>query len=152
VRIGAPHSWNTVKMWLNPNTTVHFPSQLPLPTYTKKCPDIPRLPTYTLPPTGEFWKQFPSAKLPSFPSSAINFSRLREIITYCRHRLDINQTKRAEKVISDLHTGSAVPFTCRLPPIRVNNTPSVIDHGEEFTDTLGWWIKQGMYQISQYKC
>jgi len=46
-------------------------------------------------------------------------------------------------VLHDLEYGSVVPFTRILPPLRVPNTFSVVQHGEEFTDVLAWWIRCG---------
>ncbi len=43
----------------------------------------------------------------------------------------------------DLQSGSVVPFVSVLPSITVPNTASVVLHGEEFTDVLAWWIRNG---------
>jgi hypothetical protein len=50
---------------------------------------------------------------------------------------------RADRVVHDLQFGSTVPYKSALPALRIANTPSVSVHGEEFTDTLAWWIRQG---------
>jgi hypothetical protein len=50
---------------------------------------------------------------------------------------------RAEKVVQDLQTGSAVPFSKPLPAARIPNNASVVENGEEFTDTLAWWLQKG---------
>jgi len=55
----------------------------------------------------------------------------------------MGQNIRADRVIHDLESGSPVPFSTTLPPARINNSASVLLHGEEFTDTLAWWIRQG---------
>jgi hypothetical protein len=56
---------------------------------------------------------------------------------------NMDQRIRAERVLTDLEHGSAVPLLVDLPAARIPNTPSVTKHGEEFTDTLAWWIRQG---------
>lgn len=45
--------------------------------------------------------------------------------------------------MEELTHGVRVPFTCILPALRSTNSASTISHGDEFTDTLAWWIKQG---------
>jgi hypothetical protein len=57
--------------------------------------------------------------------------------------MSIDQNLRADRVIKDLQEGSAVPLSKSLPAARIPNTSSVSEHGEEFTDTLAWWIKKG---------
>ena len=143
VRTGIPAAWNTVRRWLNSKTTANFTTP-PAPSVpNKKCPDIPALSSYTLPPPPDFWKIFPIKKLPSHPSSVINYVRLGSIIKKYRSSLSMGQNIRANRVIQDLKHGSPVPFFSALPAARINNSTSVTIHGEEFTDTLAWWIRQG---------
>jgi len=128
---------------MDPETMITFRRPPVAPDSAKKCPDIPQLPTYRMPPPPEFWKKFPAARLPSHPSSLIDFRHLREIIDWFKPRMDCTQKLRADKVLHDLQHGSTVPFRSPLPAIHIPNTPSVEAHGEAFTDTLGWWIRQG---------
>jgi len=114
-----------------------------LKEHTKKCPDIPVLHSYYLPPHPAFWKSFPSHSLPSSPSSIINVPRLSALIKHHRHSLSLDQKIRADRIVKDLTDGSAVPFSSSLPAARIPNNSSVTEHGEEFTDTLAWWIRQG---------
>ena len=130
-------------MWLNPETEVFFPPPPTLKISEKKCPAVPVLHSYRLPPPPAFWKNFPSHRLPSHPSSVINVQRLRAIIQGHRSNLSMDQSFRADRVLTDLKSGSVVPFTSILPAARIPNTPSVQEHGEEFTDTLAWWLKKG---------
>jgi hypothetical protein len=58
-------------------------------------------------------------------------------------KLTLSQRIRAETLISELTHGSPAPLSSELPPIRVSNTKSAILHGEEFTDTLGHWLRKG---------
>jgi hypothetical protein len=143
VRTGIPAAWNTVRRWLNSKITAKFTTP-PAPSVpNKKCPDIPTLSSYMLPPPPDFWKIFPIKKLPSHPSSVINYVRLGSIIKKYRSSLSMGQNIRANRVIQDLKHGSPVPFLSALPSARINNSTSVTVHGEEFTDTLAWWIRQG---------
>jgi len=143
VKTGIPRDWTTIRRWLNPKTKISFPTPPSTVSGTKKCPDIPTLSSYEVPPQPAFWKIFPSKRLPSHPSSSINYLRLNAIIKDYRSHLSLGQKVRAERVIRDLEHGSSVPFTHTLPAIRIQNTPSVLVHGMEFTDTLAWWIRQG---------
>jgi hypothetical protein len=65
------------------------------------------------------------------------------LIKHHRYSLSIDQKIRADRTTKDLTEGSAVPFSAPLPAARIPNNSSVTDHGEEFTDTLAWWIRQG---------
>jgi len=143
VRTGIPGNWHTVGRWINTTKTVKFDTP-PAPSVpNKKCPEVPALPSYNLPPPPGFWKLFPIKKLPSHPSSIINHVRLAAIVKHHRCSLSMGQNIRADRVIRDLEQGSPVPFAHALPAARINNSTSVIIHGEEFTDTLAWWIRQG---------
>jgi hypothetical protein len=143
VRIGIPHSWHTVERWLNTNSTIRFPAPPAQKSAVKKCPDVMILKTYYTPPPPDFWKSFPSLKLPSHPTSVINVQRLSALIHEHRISLTLDQQVRADKVVRDLQEGSAVPFAAPLPAARIPNNSSVVEHGEEFTDTLAWWIRKG---------
>jgi hypothetical protein len=142
-KTGIPGDWHTVRRWINPTTRVRFGTPPAPSIHKKKCPEIPTLHSYKLPPPPGFWKLFPIKKLPSHPSSIINYVRLSAIIQQHRSHLTLDQNIRADRVIQDLKSGSPVPFSSVLPPARINNSASVVVHGEEFTDTLAWWIQQG---------
>jgi hypothetical protein len=143
VRTGIPREWNTIRRWLNPGTKIVFPTPPAATSGNKKCPDIPTLPTYQVPPPPSFWKEFPSKRLPSHSSSVINYMKLGAIIKKHRSGLTLGKNFRADRVLHDLEHGSSVPFTSTLPAARIPNTPSVTAHGMEFTDTLAGWIRQG---------
>jgi hypothetical protein len=132
-----------VERWLNLDTSVRFPAPPPLKPVSKKCPDVTVLNTYYTPPPPDFWKSFPSLRLPSHPASVINVQRLSALIKEHKQDLSLDQILRADKVVKDLQEGSAVPFRIPLPAARIPNNSSVVEHGEEFTDTLAWWIRKG---------
>ncbi len=115
MRLGLPYNWNTVEKWLNPRTKVLYPPPPRLKPFSKKCPDVPALYSYYLPPSPDFWKSFPSHRMPSQPSSVINVQRLAALIQDQKKVLSLDQKNRADRVT----------------------------HGEEFTDTLAWWIRKG---------
>ncbi len=143
LKLGLPFAWSTIADWLNPKKIIFFPAKKPHTPATKKCPDIPQLSSYRAPPGSGFWRCFPFKNIPSHPSSLVNFRRLHEIISHNRNVLSLEQRIRADKVVHDLQSGSVVPFVSVLPSITVPNTASVVLHGEEFTDVLAWWIRNG---------
>lgn len=57
--------------------------------------------------------------------------------------LNSSQKLRGQQVLDELTFGVRIPFKCVLPSIRSSNTASTTVHGDEFTDTLAWWIRQG---------
>jgi hypothetical protein len=141
--MGIPLSWQTVKNWMKPERDIFFP---PAPTHkpsAKKCPEIQPLSSYKLPPPADFWRSFPSTVLPSHPNSVLNHVRLRGIIDSQYNLLSFGQRVRSDRIIQDLENGAAAPFRSELPGARNPNTPSVVSHGEEFTDTLAWWVRCG---------
>jgi hypothetical protein len=140
--LGIPYNWSTVEKWLNPRTNIMYPPPPSLKPLTKKCPDVATLKTYYTPPPPEFWKSFPSLRLPSQPASVINVQRLAALIHDHRNSLPFDQRIRADRVVNDLQYGSAVLFSVVLPAARTPNNSSVVEHGEEFTDTLAWWIRK----------
>jgi hypothetical protein len=143
LKLGLPFAWSTIADWINPKKLIFFPAKKPHLPAAKKCPDIPQLPSYRIPPASGFWRCFPFKNLPSHPSSLVNFRRLREIISMNRNGLSLEQKIRADRVVRDLESGSSAPVISALPAIQVPNTASVVLHGEEFTDILAWWIRCG---------
>jgi hypothetical protein len=53
------------------------------------------------------------------------------------------QINRANRTVHEIKNGCAAPMIDELPTIRVPNTKSTIDFGEEVTDTVAWWIRSG---------
>jgi hypothetical protein len=135
--MGMPFAWPTIAQWMDPKRNIFFPAKKLHKPAEKKCPDIPVLPSYRLPPQREFWRHFPSSHLPKNLSSLVNFRRLHEIVKENEKVLSLDQRIRAGRVLHDLEHGSVVLFTRILPPLRAPNTFSVVQHGEEFTDVGG---------------
>ncbi|MEI6398127.1 MAG: hypothetical protein WCO71_05090, partial [Pseudomonadota bacterium] len=140
-RLGLHADWSVTARWFHPHVPLFFPTCNPPTQKPKKCPDIPTLPTYRSPPSQDFWASFPFHPLPSLPTSPIDHQALEDIVQECSHLLTPAQLRRAESVILDLRQGSDIPLLFPVPGIKVPNANSVALHGEEFTDTLGWWIR-----------
>jgi hypothetical protein len=115
---------------------------VPVPA-KKKCPDIEKLPTYDRPPGQSFWKTFPSRSLPKNPVSNVDYKRLKSLVNTVSSQLTDSQILRANRTIHELENGCAAPLKYELPGIRVPNTKSASEFGEEFTDTVAWWIRSG---------
>jgi hypothetical protein len=128
---------------MDPNVSILFPPPPVQKPLSKKCPDIETLSTYTMPPPQGFWRTFPSRPLPSSPVSNIDFGRLKTLAETVAPFFTESQVVRAERTVYELQHGSTAPLLYELPGIRVPNTRSAAEHGEEFTDTLAWWIRCG---------
>jgi hypothetical protein len=129
--------------WLNPNISIFFPSASEHVPAKKKCPDVPTLTSYSLPPDPKFWEIFPAAPLPKKPVSPVIAASIQNISKDLSQFMTQSQSVRAATVVSELTNGSAAPLLLDLPPIRVQNAKSVLNFGEEFTDTLAHWIRKG---------
>lgn len=140
---GLPADWSVVEAWMDISGPVRIPSA-PLPhSWKRKCPNVPTLPTYSKPPPENFWKTFPARSLPVSPSTPMLPAVLETLLSDLAPLLTTTQRERGSKVLEELTHGVKVPFTCILPPLRSTNSASTITHGDEFTDTLAYWIQQG---------
>ncbi len=132
-----------VHNWLyrhNPITVQE--SEEPVP-YNPKCPDVPTIPTGRFPPPSSSWENFPSRELPAQPTTPINVPVLEEIVSKYENRMSNRQYTRAKASLTDMVQGALAPLRIELPPIRVNNSPTVSAHNKDFSDTVAWWIRQG---------
>jgi len=103
--------------WLNPNISIFFPSDARKTAGNKKCPDIPVLPSYELPPDPGFWEFFPKSNLPVEISTPINVPELENITVYLTPHPTQDQKERAGLLISELRSGSPAPIMEELPAI-----------------------------------
>jgi hypothetical protein len=140
--LGLP-DWDTVEYWMDPNTPIPDPGEYSKKIGKPKCPEIPILDSYRFPPSPGFWHHFPSHPLPTAPTTPINIPVLEEIIGSVHHKMTSGQKERARTLISDLQNGVSLPLKDDLPMLRDKNSPSVLAHGQEFTDIVGSWVKSG---------
>jgi hypothetical protein len=143
VALGLHANWTVTEEWLNPNISIFFPPPATVPKLKKKCPEIPTLTSYSLPPPQEFWEIFPSNPLPSHPVSKINFICLKNLAEPLFPQMTTDQVDRVLRTVHELEYGSTAPLISDLPGIRIQNSRSVVIHGEEFTDILASWVKKG---------
>ncbi len=143
IRLGISADWRDTEKWLNPTVSIFFPNAPEHVPGKKKCPDIPVLSSYSLPPDPEFWKVFPAAPLPTSATSPVLATAIKNISEQLSGFMTLSQTIRAQTLVYELTHGSAAPLLHDLPQIRVQNSRSVLAFGEEFTDTLAHWIRKG---------
>jgi hypothetical protein len=143
VKSGIPQSWGRIQKWFDKSSTIFFPTQAPPQVFSKKCPEVPSLTNYNLPPPVSFWSSFPHRALPSQPVTPLDVTSLSKIISEVEHILQPHQVKRAGVLLYELEHGVTVPFSHQLQSISVKNTPSVYEFGVNFTDTVATWVKKG---------
>ena len=135
--------WSTINAWIHGTQPIPFPSAHQYKPSSKKCPDIPVLPSYKFPPPEDFWLSFPHQPLPKKPTSPVNPATLEAELSAISHTLSRSQLARAAAAVQELKHGAKTPLTAVLPPLREPNTPSAAVHGEIFTDNLAFWIRKG---------
>ncbi len=142
--MGLPDVWNRVHCWLTHSGIFSVP-QLPSETIVTKvkCPEIPILKDYSVPPPSDFWKKFPSRPLPSIVNPRINVSALRSLVRNFEPFLNDGQKRRAERVLSNLTVGASSHQKINLPACSVQNANITKQYGAEISDTVGHWVKEG---------
>jgi hypothetical protein len=135
--------WQRVKKWFKKNTSIFYPSAEPPQSFAKKCPEIPTLADYEVPPPLSFWSNFPHRQLPDLPSTMVNIDALQSIISEVELQMLPHQKNRASVLLYELEHGVKLPFSHKLPQIMVPNTTSAYEFGENFTDTVAVWVKKG---------
>lgn len=140
---GLPPSWEIVENWLDLSSPFVHPAPPAQHVWTRKCADIQTLPTYKFPPAESFWYTFPSKPLPASPTTTMRPAVLASLLSDLSPFLNTSQRLRGQQVLDELTFGVRIPFTSVLPSLRSSNTSSTSVHGDEFTDTLAWWIRQG---------
>ena len=108
-----------------------------------KNPEIPILPDYNNPPKSDFWKKFPSKKLPVKPTTKVDYELLDKIIDEKADRLIPSVWYRAKKAVNHFKFGGPSYQLSFLPACSVKNSTAAITHGKYITDNLASWIKKG---------
>jgi len=143
LQLGIPTNWEIVQNWLTGTGPVPLPIPVVDTTVKKKCPEILTLDTYLFPAPSKFWCNFPSHPIPSDPETPINCKNFRQIFEERKTIFTHSQKHRATTLLKELESGVTVPLSKTLPGISVPNSISVEAHGEQFTDTLAFWLKSG---------
>ena len=144
--MGLPVLWSTVEQWLDPASPVPEVIANATADWRPKCPEVPFLPSYSLPADNEFWKTFPQHTLPSAPWSPIDPEQLSGELSAAEQQLSFTQKYRMSETIQDIRYGYRTPVLYTLPPLRARNSASAAVYGKQFTDSLAWWEKTDMSQ------
>ena len=141
--MGLPDDWHIIDAWLAGDCPPQREQAAPAKTWVRKCPEIQPRDSYILPASMDFWARFPKHPLPPRPTSPIAPHRLREAVRSCRTALSLSQKYRASEAIRSIEEGFQTPLLRHLPALNAMNSPSAAAHGDQFTDALATWVKQG---------
>ncbi len=142
--MGLPDTWSRVQAWLEHSGIFSLPSFVSKPVERKvKCPELVVLKDYSVPPPFEFWKKFPARPLPSVVKPRIHVSALEGLIRNFEHRLTDSQKIRAGRVLDNLKNGASSFQKINLPACCVKNANITKQYGEEISDTIAHWVKEG---------
>ena len=114
----------------------------PMATFKKVNTNLPKLDTYRGEFPKEFWDKFERYDLPDSHESWINAGKLAEEADragYKSKKLDITLDILKNGVNIGVETEEA-----RMQTDKGSNFDSVYEFGEEFTDTLQSWVKEGI--------
>ena len=93
-------------------------------------------------PSSEFWSHFPSMSIPESVRTLVNVSKFVEYVNQAQAKWSVHQKSIAATVIDSLVFGACPEWSATLPPLSVENAPSVFRHGRFVTDTIVSWIKK----------
>jgi hypothetical protein len=138
--LGLPATWTVIVAWLTASPPKEISPPPPPPTLSKKCPEIPVLPSYSIPPPPSFWSVFPSAAIPQQVFTPVDVFRFQNLYNQLRSTWTIHQQSVGDSALHSLLQGALPNFQQHLPPISVSNTSTAIRYGEWVTDTIASWI------------
>ena len=107
-----------------------------------KCPEIPVLENYGVPPSENFWEKFPSNKLTTEVKTPVNVEKLVELVESVKSDFTCHQFFRAKKCIENFRKGASAFQKKNLPSVFCKNVPSAVKNGPLMTDTIGTWVKK----------
>jgi len=139
--MGLPAQWSIVEQWLDPDSPIPVIAADTAAQWCPKCPDVPILSSYDLPADNAFWETFPKQALSSAPWSPIDPDQLAREVSAADHQLTFTQKYRMLSAINDIRFGYRTPLLYSLPPLRAKNSASAVVYGQQFTDSLAWWVR-----------
>jgi hypothetical protein len=110
---------------------------------TKNLVKMPPLPRYDLSPEEKFWQIFPKNDLPSETSCSVNLEVLQRMIDQNINVLSKASLERAKTTLENLRKGASACQKSKLPGCFVKNADSTVNFGEEVTNTIATWTKNG---------
>ena len=142
--MGLPENWSRVQGWLEFSGVFSIPPFISELVVKKvKCPELPVLTDYSVPPSADFWKKFPSRPLPSVVKPRINVIALKGLVQNFEHLLTDSQKRRAGRVLENLTFGASSYQKIDLPACSVENANITKKYGKEISDTIAHWVKEG---------
>jgi len=141
--LGLPQDWSRIESWLNnmESPDVRIPEVGT--TVKRKNPEVPILEDYTKPPSKDFWKNFPSKKLPETAESNVDAAGLRDLVEKAKDNLTHVKYIRGVKCAELIRKGATCCQKYSLPACMQNNAKSATKYGVAVTDTIVSWIKDG---------
>ena len=110
----------------------------------KKCPEIPRLSSYSENPDAAFWAMFPFFAPKPEVQSRVDVNELEKLVSECWHDWPARKRKIARRTIKILKEGALTKLQIPLPAMQCANAKSALQHGEMLTDTVAHWVKEKM--------
>jgi hypothetical protein len=105
--------------------------------------NIETLRSYREKPDESFWEQFPKKKIPGKVQSKVVTSELNALLHKYRSRLTVHQMKRGTRIYMDLKYGASAYQKGPLPAVRCEHSELAYKYGEQLTDKIATWIKDG---------
>jgi hypothetical protein len=110
--------------------------------YTKKCPEIPQLNSYTKPPQPTFWNVFPRDTTVGGPNTPVAVITLQHLIGKSNALWTALEKSVAAVLCRNLAEGTKIELSKPLGEIHCKNVNSATRNGEIMTDTIAAWIKK----------
>lgn len=129
---------------MDPSITPSMPNALPIKPHSRKCPEVPVLPSYSENPSPDFWKSFPREGMPRDISSQVDRHALSGLVARHSKNWTHHSKAKAAQAIKAQEEGAEAFQVKPLPPACVRNAKSAATHGMMVTDTLASWVKAGI--------
>jgi hypothetical protein len=116
------------------------------PRETKKAskwPEIPILDDYGKYPSACFWEKFPKRQLPEGHETKIDVEQLDYRIESNKSKMTVHQYERSKKAVDYLRNGAPSFQKKVLPGCFEKNSNSTVKNGQEVTEAIATWIKEG---------
>jgi len=140
---GLPADWSRVRNWLFGKTVITTDEEPSADSFVSKWPQIPILQDYSVKPNETFREHFPKKQLPLKPESNIDASKLNARIESVKHKMTSHQYLRSKKAVAYLERGAPSFQTEVLPSCFVKNALCAVKHGQQVTECIATWIKDG---------
>ena len=141
-QLGLPTNWNRVYNFCFFKGSPFHVEEIVTKGKGLKHPEIPKLEDYHRIPS-RVWDLFPKQDLPISTETEVN---TRALANYLKSRspfLRNCEVRRGWRAVAYLTTGAPACQDKVLPPLSCKNADSVYENGQQMTDTLVEWLKEG---------